>query len=636
MSFFQPVALQPGESLNSLLMRKAELNGYQSAHALLLEAGLSMKTRYSPTELEQLSDCFEIKESDLAEWSCRQDCYLDQSEFLRSACSPVCGACLAKNGYAHEAWSHLLVTACSIHQTALLSQCPQCDSPVRLGRLELKRCDCGFDFRSAQGGHAFGFAVGLSALIANVPSPARQTLPEPIDQMVFEPLMPAFLVMLAKHQGQRAGLLRPKLRFGKASSFEDSVALLNSLEALLGTWPVRFDEILAGQLINGEGVGLSMRIGSWFRGLFSTYTGRSFDFVRNRLTALVAEHFDGRLSISNRALMFGPDNTESLQWFSASEAARLVGVAPDILANLVINQKVAGRVHQEGNSRFVAIHRTTVNGLIHNRASYLSATEARQKLSVSKVFFDRFIQAGGLHRYKPSERPVLVAGEFLLSEVDSVIAALIGRVRKKPRVSQPIGIQDISAKHGVSNSKIISVLQDVLQGTICATGHMSSLSGLAGLQFDKAEIEQRVRDNDPDIAFSVEHLAQVSGWKPSVIKKWIQGGYLRAVQERHGKTRRDVVPLSALIQFLLTYTPTSELSKELGTQTNYLLQSLRPAKIECIVPPQEMGGTQRGLLLRTTDLVQGAQLRKTFGDVADRWRAGSCTAVEGVSRQVRC
>ncbi len=69
MSFFQPVALQPGESLNSLLMRKAELNGYHSAHALLLEAGLSMKTRYSPTELEQLSDCFEIKGSYLADWS---------------------------------------------------------------------------------------------------------------------------------------------------------------------------------------------------------------------------------------------------------------------------------------------------------------------------------------------------------------------------------------------------------------------------------------------------------------------------------------------------------------------------------------------------------------------------------------
>jgi len=54
MSFFQSVVLKPGESLNSLLMRKAEQNGYGTAHALLAEVDLTMRVSYSPEELEQL------------------------------------------------------------------------------------------------------------------------------------------------------------------------------------------------------------------------------------------------------------------------------------------------------------------------------------------------------------------------------------------------------------------------------------------------------------------------------------------------------------------------------------------------------------------------------------------------------
>lgn len=628
MSFFQLVVPQSGESLNSLMMRKAELNGYGSAYALLDEAGLTMKVAYSQAELEQIRDCFELEKVTLDRWRHEGNRYLDQADFLRSNHSPVCPACLNEHGFARETWSHLLVTACPVHHTSLLSRCPQCDNHVCLGRLELNRCDCGYDFRRASGAGASPFAIGLSALIADVPSAARKAIPEPLNELSFEPLLPSFLVMLAKHQGRQSDSLRAKFRFGRSSSVEDSAALVDCLEALLGEWPVRFDGILVGQLIHGPGVGLPMRIGGWFRSLYTTYTSPHFDFVRTRLRSLVAEHFDGRMGVSTRGLMFGANNADALQWFSAAEAARLIHVAPDILANLVIHQKIAGRVHHEGNSRFVAIRRTTLDQLIHDRASYLSATDARRKLGVSKVFFERFIQAGGLHRYKEDERPILVAGEFLLSEIESVVAVLTGRVNKKSRLAKSIGIQDLSVKHGMSNSKIISVLQDILHGTICPIGHVTTLPGLAGLQFDKLEIEQRVRNNDPDIPFSVSQLAQVSGWKPGVIKKWIQGGYLRAVQEQHGEARRDVVPVSALIEFLLTYTPTAEISQQLGTRTNYLLQTLRPAKIRCIVPPQEVGGPHRGYLLRTTDLVRHAQRRESFGDVADRWRQSHASATK--------
>lgn len=625
MSFFQSVVRKPGESLNSLLMRKAEQNGYGTAHALLVDVDLTMKVSYSPEEREQLRECFELAEHDLMPASAGQTPYLGQKAFLRSQCSPVCPQCLATEGMVQEAWSHVLVTACSVHQTELLSQCPQCAEPICLTRRVLMHCDCGYDYRHAVSEPASAFSAGLSAFLTNAAAPSRQALPEPLNQLSFEPQLPDFIVMLAKAQGRMTDLLPLKFRFGASSSFEDCLAMVRHLEALLGDWPQRFDATLENQLCKGEGVSLAGRIGTWYRTLFSTYSSASFDFVRDRFKAQVAEYFDGRLGVSTRALMFGADSADAMQWFSAAEAARLLGVAPDILANLVITRKVEGKVHQEGKSRFIAIHRSTLDRIAAQRAAYLSTTEARQRLNVSKNFFERFIQAGGLRRYKRDERPVLVAGEFRVGDVDQVIQQLVERVRHKPRASVLIGLQDISAKHGISNSKIVGVLQDILHGTIRPVAHVSSLDGLAGLQFDKTEIEQRVRDNDPDVALSVDDLARVSGWKAGVIKKWIHGGYLKAVPEQHGKAKRDVVPVSALIQFLLTYSPTAELSKQLNTKTQYLMQSWRPARIETLVPPQDAGGGQRGLLVRNADLARAAQLRQpTIAELAEQWEASSC------------
>lgn len=624
MSFFQSVVLKPGESLNSLLMRKAEQNGYGTAHALLADVDLTMRVSYSPEELEQLQECFELTEQDLRPASADQAPYLMQKAFLRNQCSPVCPQCLADVGMAREVWSHVLVTACSVHQTELLSQCPQCAEPICLTRRVLMHCDCGYDYRHAVSEPASAFSAGLSAFLTNA-APSRQALPEPLNQLSFEPQLPDFLVMLAKAHGRMCGSLPLKFCFGASSSFEDCLAMVGHLELLLGEWPQRFDATLEDRLCKGEGVSLAGRIGTWYRTLFSIYSSASFDFLRDRFKAQVAEYFDGRLGVSTRALMFGADNADAMQWFAAAEAARLLGVAPDILANLVITRKIEGKVHQEGKSRFIAIHRSTLDWIAAQRAAYLSTTEARQRLNVSKNFFERFIQAGGLRRYKRDERPVLVAGEFRVEDVDQVIQQLVERVRHKPRASVLIGLQDISAKHGVSNSKIVGVLQDILHGTIRPVAHVSSLAGLAGLQFDKTEIEQRVRDNDPDVVLSVDDLSRVSGWKAGVIKKWIQGGYLQAVEERHGKAKRDVIPVSALIQFLLTYSPTAELSKQLNTKTLYMTQSWRPAKIEVITPPQDSVGGLRGLLVRNADLARAAQLRKpTIRELADQFEGSTC------------
>ncbi len=75
----------------------------------------------------------------------------------------------------------------------------------------------------------------------------------------------------------------------------------------------------------------------------------------------------------------------------------------------------------------------------------------------------------------------------------------------------------------------------------------------------------------------------------------------------------------------MTYSPTAELAKQLNTQSLYLMQSWRPAKIEVIKPPRDSVDGQRGLLVRNADLARAAQLRKpTIRELADQYEDSTC------------
>lgn len=617
------IQLEPfaDEALHSYLLRLAQGYGLQSSKQLLKAVYLKPRLSYDEQQLGGLGEAFELSIDALVAMNPTPEASTPilNLKYQRSGSSPICPCCIGEAPYVRAVWDHELITACPQHGVLLMDTCPGCGDPITRERESITHClHCNFSFADADAKSAEDFDQALSALIAGAEFSARGLLPEALQSGSPPPDIAAFLTYLANH-------IQPSTLPGRAGkeprpkTIQESRDVLRRTWSALAQWPKGVEAFIETRIRDGVGRSVHQRLGRWLAVFQKQFDQETYHFFAEVVGRVLHESFDGRLGLNTRARMFSTDNADVLQWFSAAEAARLLGVAPDILANLVINNQVPGRVHQEGKSRFIAIHRSTLDQIAAQRGAYLSATEARQRLNVSKTFFERFTQAGGLRRYKRNERPALVAGEFRVEDVDTLIQQLMGRVRRKPRPSQLIGLQDISARHGISNAKVISVLQDILQGTIRPIGYVPSLKGLAGLQFDKAGIERRVRDNDPDVALSVDHLAQVSGWKSSVIKKWIQGGYLRAVEERHGKAKRNVVTVSALIRFLLEYSPTAELSKRLDTKTNYLLKSLQPAKIHRVVPPQETGGAYRGLLLRIDDLVRGAQLRKpTLKELADQ------------------
>lgn len=615
------------EALHSYLLRLAQAYGLESSKQLLRAVNLKPRICYDQEQLCALGEEFGLSLDRLTAMNSTPDArspILDM-KYQRSVCSPICPCCIRQAPYVRAVWDHELITACPKHGVVLLDACPGCGESITRDRKSITHClHCNFLFTEAKANSAEDFDLAVSALIAGAESQARTLLPDSL-QYGNPPLeIAAFLTFLASHF-QPSQLSSRTGREPRPKTLQESRAVLMRIWSVLGQWPTAIEALIEARVREGEGNSVYQRVGRWLAVFQKQFDQETYSFFAEVVGRVLSSNYEGRLGKALRARMFGSNNADAMQWFSAAEAARLLSVAPDILANLVITRKVAGKVHQEVKSRFIAIHRSTLDQIAAQRAAYLSATEARHRLNVSKVFFERFVQAGGLRRYKRDERPTLVAGEFRVADVDQLIQQLAGSVRKKPRTVQLIGIQDISAKHGIANSKIVGVLQDILQGIVRPVTYVSSIAGLAGLQFDKTEIEQRVRDNDPDVTLSVDDLSRVSGWKAGVIKKWIQGGYLQAVEERHGKAKRDVVPVSALIQFLLTYSPTAELSKQLNTKTLYLTQSWRPAKIEVITPPQDTVGGLRGLLVRNADLAYAAQLRKpTIRDLAEQLEGSKC------------
>lgn len=615
------------EALHSYLLRLAQGYGLESSKQLLRAVNLKPRLCYDQEQLCALGKEFGLSHDVLTAMSPSHAAKAPvfDIKYQRSASSPICPCCIRETPYVKARWDHELITACPKHGVLLMDECTRCSEPITRDRKSITHClHCNFSFADTKASSAEDFDLAISALIAGADCAARALLPDAL-QCGNPPLdIAAFLTFLASHI-QPSPLPVRAGREPRPKTLQESRAVLMRIWSVLGQWPTAIEAFIEARIREGEGRSVHQRVGRWLAVFQKQFDQAIYGFFAQVVGRGLASNFDGRLGPSMRARMFGADSVDALQWFSATEAARRLGVAPAILANLVITQQVPGEVRLEGQNRIIAIHRSTLDQIATQRAAHLCATEARQRLNVSKVFFERFVQAGGLRRYKRNERPLLVAGEFRVEDVDQLIQQLASSVRKKPRTVQLIGIQDISAKHGISNTQIVSVLQDILQGLVLPAAHVGSIAGLAGLQFDKAEIEQRVRDNNPDVALSINDLSRVSGWKAGVIKKWIQGGYLKAVEERHGKAKRDVIPVSALIQFLLTYSPTAELSKQLNTRTQYMMQSWRPARIETVVPPQDMGGGQRGLLVRTADLARAAQLRQpTIAELAEQLEASSC------------
>jgi hypothetical protein len=610
-----PVVVTPlgDESLPGLLMRVSERNVVPNALHLLRSLGLKPRVDYSAEHVEVLAEeCGVAVERILIRNPSRQSATpLLRHRFQRSSGMPVCPACLAEQVYLRQAWSHDLVVACPRHGIGLIETCPSCEAPLTLDRQRVDTCDCGQVLSDVPASPASVAELAIAALLQGVSHATRQGLPETFREGATPADIAEFLEFLGVHLacssacGASRKAARPK-------TLAESRERITRVWPLLSHWPQGFTAAIDQRLQQTEGPGLAKRLGSWYRMLHKEFVTPPYAFVRDTLAQHAATHFDGHLNL--RLSTIDPALVAEKCWLSPAEAGRLIGMGSQLLAMAVTTGEVPGRITTAGANRYVSLHRDEVEKIRRNRLAYLTATEVRNRLGASKGLFQRLLQAGALRRYSKKQRPALVSAEFREKDVETLIAHLTAHLQAcDVPVEQQLGLHDLSARHGLTPDQISSVLQQILDGRLRPVGHVTEQPGVAGLRYDRNQVEAVLVDSVEEArepTLLITDLVRMQGWKHEVILGWIKAGLLTSVEEQRGRQVVTVIPVSSLLAFLSRYLVLADAAQRVGSKSNWILRGLMPAGVSAVGAAALPGGGQRGVLLEIDAVLRAAQWNK--------------------------
>lgn len=174
------------ESLAGYVLRLAQANGYSGIREFLhlLNFAGSRVFRRNLLELytdpEKLARLGRIGAGDaahlqghyaeplpapisMAEALYREERRVDIDALL-PARAQVCPICLRERTYVREGWDLAPITACVLHRSVLIDECPSCGTAIGWDRADVLRCQqCGQDLRTAEPEGASGEALAVVA-----------------------------------------------------------------------------------------------------------------------------------------------------------------------------------------------------------------------------------------------------------------------------------------------------------------------------------------------------------------------------------------------------------------------------------------------------------------------------------------
>ncbi len=598
------------ESLHGFLRRVSERNLAPGVKAFLSSFGMKLRPTFSDTELARLAGILGVDAEDLAvrQWSPDNRNPMLRLKHQSVERDKVCPCCIEEQSYRRIGWAHVLVTACPRHGILLLTKCAACGDDINADG-QLDHCACGHPYAQGPTRSASDQELGLSALLLGVEHVGRHSLPPTWSTGVPAGDTVDLLCLLGQqftHESRVAPL--PKPSRGRASG-DDVIVWGQTGFDLLLQWPSRFDQVLSARLASTEGPGLAKRLGGWYRALHQRYVDPAHDCLREALVQHLSRNFDGHLNL--RISTIDPQHLKEKCWLTSEEAGRLIGIGAQLVRSAVMTGEIRGKQSVKGMNRFVSIHRDVAEEVRQNRLRFVTTTEVRRRLGVSKVVFERLMQSGALDKKTKSQRPPLVSAEFLAKDVDTLISRLSEGVQ--PRAldkSLWAGLQDISIKRGIPDASICVVMQKILLQDIRPVAVLPGVSGIGGLRFDLTEIKACLEEKQPEHVLSITELSRLQGWKHESIKSWIDAGFLQARIEQIQGQSRVLIPLAALLGFMSEFAVLADLARRTDTKSIWLLRGLMPAGISPVLAPVGSKGVKRGLLLRIDDLVAASQLNK--------------------------
>lgn len=581
-----------GESLVGFLRRLASLNAFTHVAEFYSHIGLPYG-RPMLEDLPGLAETLGVDEGSLCAIAPRTrpcDPALEW-RFQRSQTDPVCPSCMVEGKPWQQHWRHCLVSACDLHKTVLLDQCPRCKTTLSTAVGGLKRCECDLPFETMVAPHATEFETWVAQLLARAPQ-AQEGIGSFGPWSTDAPGdFASFLFFLASNeQKSRSG------KEGKTplpATISDTRTFLTQAEPWLKSWPIGFQGKLAQRLSEGDPNASSApaRLGKWYQRLMR-FNGDAYADIRNQLSASIAEHFQGP---------YAGRPVKSRAWISATEAARVLNVRGERIVAAVASGRLEGRQAHSGHGhKHTMVPRAAIEGLKIDRARYLTAKSAMEMLGVGKAQFRILQDAGLVSRLPTSDLPPLVEGPFLFDGLLVLVDGIRSNQKAIAASVETLRFSDINLRRTTQKSKLIAVFKAIQTGAIRPVSAPPE-QPLGLFEFACEDIDARFTEAAEPGPWTAHQVAEMTGWKAEVITHWCREGLLEAYQENEGRQVRYLIAPQALVAFQRTFIPLADLARAKQTSSRALRKQLAEnGTITC--GEKVVGNTSRGALVRIAEL----------------------------------
>ncbi len=479
-----------------------------------------------------------------------------------------CPHCLTEDPRWRAAWEILFHDVCPVHGVWLVDQCNSCGKPVKWGRENLLRCQCGSDLRQEQSSPAPGNACRLSQLLElRLLGTGESTdVPEPLAGLDLEQTQ-RLIRYVGSYLDPAAGAKPLKLR--NAGRMNVSWPVSSLAAEILFQWPASFKGAFSSmqELSVGAKTGLNgmFRQAYWY--LYRGLKDKAFAPVHQAFEEWVAEFWKGGVARRNRRLAGAL--LDRVVWIPGKVAADKLGISTKRLRNLVQEGLIeAQETSSSTGRRFLVVRNDGLDQLGLHLASEMDLATAMKALGLCKVRMQQLVRL----LFPEARRLGGRAGAPWLiprGEVEALQA--IGSAL--PVVSVPEENQ-VSIAHALrywsfSSDEVVELIHAVKSGKLTPDALVSSARGIARWVFDANQlkswrrgVQNPLRDwlTNEDIARRFECRKSDAYWL--VRNNFLEATRLR-VRERIGSR----VHRSEIDRFLQKYIFATEIAKHVGLPT---------------------------------------------------------------------
>lgn len=416
-------------------MRLTESNGYDTP-AWILELSRMNHLRFGyscpfvfrePAGLTGLSALTGVGLSELAKLTCpsaeaddaprKEQLFFGSpvpKYFIRVVDTKICSGCLRESNYCRKVWDLAAVTACPVHGTILLDECPNCHRRVLWSRKAVSVCACGFDWREA---NLPPLPESELKVVGHIHRLCGYRLPagelgfdesNPILDLDLKGFLANVLFMAGQYRN--AAATKGKSIAAKVRNSELHPQLSRAF-AVFNNWPQNFHEFLEWRQSNsGEhhrsterDTGLYRAFGWFYEGLQKESDTDHFDLLRNAFTEYVAQHWSGGQvkEISKRSVMAGADGWK---YVSRDEAKRQLRTDVLCVDRYIESGRLKAVVLKSGSLRKFLVEVSSLEKLKQELSLGLNTTQAMARIGVNKHSLRQLVRAGVLEALRgPTE-----------------------------------------------------------------------------------------------------------------------------------------------------------------------------------------------------------------------------------------